>query len=111
MDTPQITAYLKTSCGWSAGVRAVLAKYNLPYTEKDIIQNPAFRWEMETKSGQPLSPCVEIGGKMLPDVSGEEVEEYLIDNKIVQSSNAEAGVPLNAPCATEQHESEVKLRF
>jgi len=42
MQTPEITAYLKTYCGWSAGVRAVLAKYNLPYTEKDIIQNPAF---------------------------------------------------------------------
>ena len=52
MDTPKITAYLKTTCGWSAGVRAVLAKYNLPFTEKDIIQNPAFRWEMETKTGQ-----------------------------------------------------------
>jgi glutaredoxin-related protein len=65
MDTPQITAYLKTYCGWSAGVRAVFAKYNLQYTEKDIIQNPAFRWEMETKSGQPLSPCVEINGHML----------------------------------------------
>src|SRR5947208_3505926 len=65
MQTPEITAYLKTYCGWSAGVRAVLAKYNLPYTEKDIIQNPAFRWEMETKSGQPLSPCVEINGNIL----------------------------------------------
>ena len=29
MQTPEITAYLKTHCGWSAGVRAVLAKYNL----------------------------------------------------------------------------------
>ena len=77
MQTPEITAYLKTYCGWSAGVRAVLAKYNLPYTEKDIIQNPAFRWEMETKSGQPLSPCVEINGHMLADVSGEEVEQVL----------------------------------
>ena len=76
MEKPQITAYLKTYCGWSAGVRAVLNKYNLPYTEKDIIANPAFRWEMETKSGQPLSPCVEISGKMLPDISGEEVEQY-----------------------------------
>ena len=76
MQNPEITAYLKTSCGWSAGVRAVLAKYNLKYTEKDIIQNPAFRWEMETKSGQPLSPCVEIDGKMLADVSGEEVERF-----------------------------------
>jgi glutaredoxin-related protein len=111
METPEITAYLKTSCGWSAGVRAVLAKYNLTYTEKDIIQNPAFRWEMETKSGQPLSPCVEINGKMLADVSGEEVETYMIDNKIVQSSDTDAGVPLNAPCSTEQHDSAVKLRL
>ena len=83
MDTPEITAYLKTTCGWSNGVRAVLAKYNLKYTEKDIIQNPAFRWEMETKSGQPLSPCVEINGKMLADISGEEVENYLVENKLV----------------------------
>ena len=111
MDTPQIIAYLKTYCGWSAGVRAVLAKYNLPYTEKDIIQNPAFRWEMETKSGQPLSPCVEINGNMLPDISGEEVELYLIENGIVQPSDATTEVPLNAPCATEQHESNVQVNF
>src|SRR5438105_12114523 len=109
MQKPEITAYLKTHCGWSGGVRAVLAKYNLNFTEKDIIQNPAFRWEMETKSGQPLSPCVEIDGKMLADVSGEEVEKYLIDNHVVEPSATDAGVPLNAPCPTEQHESEVKL--
>src|SRR3954470_14463819 len=111
MDTPEITAYLKTSCGWSAGVRAVLAKYNLKYTEKDIIQNPAFRWEMESKSGQPLSPCVEVNGQMLADVSGEEVENYLIENNVVQPSSADAGVPTNAPCSTEQHEAAVKLRL
>jgi glutaredoxin-related protein len=111
MDTPEITAYLKTYCGWSAGVRAVLAKYDLKYTEKDIIQNPAFRWEMETKSGQPLSPCVEVNGNMLADISGEELEKYLIDNNLVQPSNTDAGVPLNAPCADEQHDSEVRVRL
>lgn len=111
METPQITAYLKTSCGWSAGVRAVFDKYHLKYTEKDIIQNPAFRWEMETKSGQPLSPCVEINEMMLPDVSGEEVEKFLIENKIVAPSSAATDVPTNAPCATEQHESAVKLNL
>jgi glutaredoxin-related protein len=111
METPQITAYLKTYCGWSAGVRAVLAKYKLPYTEKDIIQNPAFRWEMETKSGQPLSPCVEINGKMLADISGEEVEKYLIDNKLAAASDAQTDVPLNAPCPNEVHEGSVKLNF
>src|SRR6201987_2375636 len=101
MQTPEITAYLKTYCGWSAGVRAVLAKYNLPYTEKDIIQNPAFRWEMETKSGQPLSPCVEINGQMLPDVSGEEVEKYLISNNLIAASNAEADAPIDSACTNE----------
>ena len=92
-------------------MRAVLAKYNLPYTEKDIIENPAFRWEMETKSGQPLSPCIEINGQMVADVSGEEVERYLIDNKMVQQSNAATDVPTNAPCPTEQHEGVVKLNL
>jgi len=92
-------------------VRAVLAKYNLPYTEKDIIQNPAFRWEMEAKSGQPLSPCVEINGHMLADVSGEEVERYLIEQKVVQPSDAATEVPTNAPCPTEQHEGVVKLNL
>ena len=111
MQTPEITAYLKTYCGWSAGVRAVLAKYNLPHTEKNIIQYPAFRWEMETKSGQPLSPCVEINGQMLADVSGEEVERYLIDNKLVQPSDATTDVPTNAPCPTEEHEGVVKLNL
>jgi len=111
METPQITAYLKTQCGWSAGVRAVLAKYNLQYTEKDIIQNPAFRWEMETKSGQPLSPCIEVNGTMVADVSGEEVEEYLISNNLVQSSSVEPAVPINAPCPAEQHESPVRMRL
>jgi glutaredoxin-related protein len=111
MHTPEITAYLKTYCGWSAGVRAVLAKYNLPYTEKDIIQNPAFRWEMETKSGQPLSPCVEVNGQMLADISGEEVERYLIDHKLVRPSDAATDVPTNAPCPTDQHEGAVKLNL
>ena len=111
MQTPEITAYLKTYCGWSAGVRAVFAKYNLPYTEKDIIQNPAFRWEMETKSGQPLSPCVEVNGQMLADVSGEEVERYLIDHKLVRPSDVATDVPTNAPCPTEQHEGVVKLNL
>src|SRR6202048_4757389 len=103
MDKPQIVAYLKTHCGWSAGVRAVLAKYGLPYEEKDIIKNPAFRWEMEQKSSQPLSPCIEINGEMLPDISGEEVEHYLVTNHLVGSSAAKTDVPLNAPCPPEQH--------
>src|ERR1043166_8964399 len=98
MDKPQITAWLKTSCGWSNGVRAVLQKYGLPYTEKDIIQNPAFRWEMEQRSGQPLSPCVEVNGAMLADISGDELEEYLVEQRLVGTTSATTDVPLNSSC-------------
>jgi hypothetical protein len=58
-----------------------------------------------------LSPCVEINGQMVADVSGEEVEEYLIANKLVQESDLEPAVPINAPCPTEQHESPVRMKF
>ncbi len=50
---------------------------------------------------------------MLPDVSGEEVEEYLVEHKLVQASADEPAVPINAPCPPEQHEhaSAVHLKF
>lgn len=111
MSSLTITTYLKTTCGWSNGVRAVMAKYALDYTEKDIIKNPAFRFEMEQKSGQPLSPCVEINGVMLADISGEEVEAYLLEQKLVGDASASTNVPLNAPCSDEQHAAMVNMHL
>ena len=82
-DSPQIIAWLKPVCGWSNGIRAVFDKYGLEYQDRDIINNPDIYAEMVQKSGQPLSPCVEVDGQMLADVSGEEVEAWLVDNKVV----------------------------
>lgn len=110
MQKPEITAYLKTHCGWSRGVRAVFEKHDLPYNEKDIIQNPDFRFEMEQLSGQPLSPCVIIDGKMLADISGEEVEAYMLENGIVGQTQKSTDVPLNAPCSDEEHAAMVRLK-
>ena len=100
---PEITAYLKTHCGWSEGVRAIMRKYDLQYEEKDIIANPAFRWEMEQKSGQPLSPCVMVDGEMLPDVSGEEVEAYMLEKGIVGDTEKQADAPIDSACTDEEH--------
>ena len=105
MNKPNIIAYLKPTCGWSNGVRAVLAKYELPYTEKDIIKNPAFRWEMEQKSGQPLSPCVEVNGTMVADISGEELEQYLLQQGLVGTTDKSTSVPLNRACSDAEHEA------
>ncbi len=101
MIKPKIIAYLKPTCGWSQGVRAVLRKYDLPFEDRDIINDAQQRQEMIEKSGQMLSPCVEINGHMLADVSGEEVETYLVSNGLVQPTDRAADAPTNQPCAHE----------
>jgi len=101
MNKPKVIAYLKPTCGWSQGVRAVLRKYDLAYEDRDIINDPAQRQEMIERSGQMLSPCVEIDGQMLADVSGDEVEAYLLERKLVQPTKQEADSPTNQPCANE----------
>ncbi len=103
MQKPEITAYLKTTCGWSNGVRAILAKYGLACEEKDILKNPEFRAEMEQRSGQKLSPCVVVNGHMLPDISGEELENWLIANNLIQRSDALVDVSINSSCQNKPH--------
>lgn len=101
MNKPKIVAYLKPMCGWSQGVRAIMRKYDLPFEDRDIINDPAQRQEMIEKSGQMLSPCVEVNGHLLPDVSGEEVEAYLLAQKLVATNERAADSPTNQPCAHE----------
>src|SRR5476651_935815 len=105
MQNPKIIAYLKPFCGWSQGIRAVLGKYELPFEDRDIWNDPRQRLEMIQKSGQELSPCVEINGRMLPDISGEEVEAWLLANKIVTPNDRTPDAPINQPCAHEMPQS------
>jgi len=98
-----ITAYLKTHCGWSEGVRSIFRKYGLKFEEKDIIKNPAFRWEMEQKSGQPLSPCVMVNGTMLADVSGEEVERWMLGQGLLSANDEQPDAPIDSACTDAQH--------
>jgi monothiol glutaredoxin len=80
-----------------------MRKYNLPYEDIDIINNRDNYAEMVQKSGQPLSPCVEIDGVMLADVSGEEVENYMLSNDLIKPTDATVDVPTNAGCSDEEH--------
>ena len=104
MKPPKITAYLKPTCGWSQGVRAILRKYTLAYEDCDVINNPSIYEEMVQKSGQGLSPCVEIDGHTLADVSGDEVEAYLLEAGLVQPTVVAADAPTNQACDAHHHE-------
>jgi glutaredoxin len=101
MEKPKIVAWLKPWCGWSAGVRAVFKKYDLPFEERDIINRPEFFQEMVDRTGQTKQPTVEIGGHILADVSGEEVEAWMLGQGVVTPNATVPEVPIDQPCAHE----------
>ena len=98
MDQPKIIAYMKPVCGWSDGVRAIFAKYNLEYEDRDIINDEDNYREMVQKTRQSYQPCVQIADIMLADVSGDEVEAYLLEKGIVSQNDAETDVPTDQAC-------------
>jgi monothiol glutaredoxin len=44
-----------------------------------------------------------VNGTMLPDISGEELELWMLANGVVGSSEKTTDVPLNSACTDEQH--------
>lgn len=103
MNQPKIIGYMKPTCGWSQGVRAVLQKYELEYEDRDIINNPSNYQEMVEKTGQSSQPCVQVGDAILADVSGEEVEAYLLQEEIVKPVEENLDVATDRGCSDEEH--------
>ncbi len=108
MNQPKIIAWLKPTCGWSNGVRAVFKKYGLEYEDRDIINDATNYEEMVQRSGQRLSPCVEIDGQLLADISGAEVEAWMIEHGYVTPSDAPTAVPTDQSC---QDHSAASVKF
>jgi monothiol glutaredoxin len=52
-----------------------------------------------------------VNGTMLPDISGEELEGYRLENGLVASTDNSTDIPLNAPCSDEEHEAIVKMKL
>ena len=96
-----VIAYLKQQCGWSRGVREILAKYGIDYDERQIHIPENFQ-EMVEKTGQTQQPCVQLSDNLiLADVSGEDLEDYLVENGeeyIVDDGS----VPLDSACTPEE---------
>ena len=96
-----VIAYLKQQCGWSRGVREVLAKYGIEYEERQIHIPENFQ-EMVEKTGQAQQPCVQLSDNLiLTDISGDELQDYLMENGHDNVDTDEV-VPLNQPCTPEE---------
>ena len=80
-----------------------MEKYKLPFEDRDIWNDINQRVEMIQKSGQELSPCVEVNGHMLADVSGDEVEAWMLKQGVVKLTQASLDVPTDRGCSDEEH--------
>ena len=65
------------------------------------INRPEQFEEMVQKTGQTKQPTLDINGSMLADVSGDEVEAYLLANGLVTPNAKLPDAPTNQPCAHE----------
>ena len=109
VTSPKITAYLKEQCGWSRGIRSILNKYGLRFEEKQI-HIPENYQEMVEKSRQSLQPTLLLDDLVLADISGDELESFLLSNKYGGSKLAQlAGIDTNAPCTEEEERAKEKM--
>ena len=93
MSTANIIAYLKPSCGWSNGVRAILRKYELDYQDRDIINDPeidlqAISWSVNADKRMAI-----INGKICreKDRVGKYVIVSINANDVLVSSGSVTG--------------------
>ena len=99
---PKVTAYLKAQCGWSKGVRSILDKYNLIYEEKTINSADNYQ-EMINLSNQTSQPTLQIDDVVLADVSGAEVEKFLLTNKYINAVLPQTdGIDIGISCTDEE---------
>ena len=99
---PKVKAYLKEQCGWSRGVRSVLDKYNLIYDEKTLSSAENYQ-EMIQLSNQTQQPTLRINDTVLADVSGAEVEKFLLTNKYIDAILPQTdGIDIGISCTDEE---------
>ncbi len=72
-----IIVYTKTGCGWAEEVKEFLQENKIVFEERDMLKNPAYKEEVLQKSGQWMSPTLDIEGDILPDSDKDQVETYL----------------------------------
>ena len=99
---PKVTAYLKEECGWSRGVRSILSKYNLSYEERTLNSAENYQ-EMIQLSNQTQQPTLQVNDVVLADVSGAEVEKFLLTNKYIDEILPQNdGVDIGVSCTDEE---------
>ncbi|MBI4268438.1 glutaredoxin family protein [Candidatus Uhrbacteria bacterium] len=72
-----ITIYTKDGCPWCADALALLREKGVSFTEKECRNNQANFDELVKKSGQTLTPTLDIDGEILADSDAPAIAAFL----------------------------------
>lgn len=72
-----IILYTKKGCPWCNEVRDLLNKKKVKFEEREVLSSPKYYQELIEKSGQKLTPTLDIDGEIIADSDSDEVFAYL----------------------------------
>lgn len=71
-----IILYTKTGCPWCNEVRDLLSSKNISFEERECMGNAQYFDELVSKSGQSLTPTLDIDGEIVADTDVEALSAY-----------------------------------
>lgn len=72
----KIILYTKLQCPWCNEVRALLQSKGVEFEERECRNNKSNFDELVKKSGQNLTPTLDIDGKIIADTDARAVAAY-----------------------------------
>jgi len=72
-----IIIYTKTGCGWCEDVLELLRSRNVSFEERNCTGNKQCFEELVQKSGQFMTPTLDIDGEIIADTDRETVSSTL----------------------------------
>ena len=71
-----IIMYTKQGCPWCDEVRSLLQEKAVPFEERECRNNKSNFDELVQKSGQSLTPTLDIDGEIIADTDAAAVSQY-----------------------------------
>lgn len=72
-----IIMYTKVGCPWCDQARYFLESQNIPFVEKECRNNKEHFDELIRKSGQTLTPTLDVDGDILADTDAPAIADFL----------------------------------
>lgn len=77
-----IILYTKLGCPWCNEVRTLLKQKGIDFDERECRNNKKNYDELVEKSGQTLTPTLDVDGEIIADTDASAVTQYFRDKGI-----------------------------